>query len=103
MLELSLPPLLLSVLAGIGVGAIAGLSPGVHVNNTSAILLGMTPSLVAAGLPALCVAMIIIASTVSQSFLDIVPSIFLGAPDEATVMAVRQGTGCSSKAGAWRR
>ena len=81
----------LSVFAGILVGAVAGLLPGVHVNNTSAILLGMTPTMVAAGLPALYVAIMIIASTISQSFLDIVPSIFLGAPDEATAMAVLPG------------
>ncbi len=86
-----MPLLGLSVASGIVVGAIAGLLPGVHVNNTSAILLGMTPSLEAAGFPALYVAVMIIASTVSQSFLDIVPSIFLGAPDEATVMAVLPG------------
>ena len=89
MLELSL--FALSVLAGIVVGAIAGLLPGVHVNNTSAILLGLTPALVASGVPSLYVAIIIIASTISQSFLDVVPSIFLGAPDEATVMAVLPG------------
>ena len=89
MLELSL--FIISVLAGICVGAIAGLLPGVHVNNTSAILLGLTPALVASGFPAIYVAIMIIASTISQSFLDIVPSIFLGAPDEATVMAVLPG------------
>lgn len=91
MLELSLPLLGLSLVAGIAVGAVAGLLPGIHVNNTSAILLGMTPSMVAAGLPALYVAIMIVASTISQSFLDIIPSIFLGAPDEATVMAVLPG------------
>jgi putative membrane protein len=90
-LELSLPLFGASLLAGVAVGAVAGLLPGVHVNNTSAILLGMTPSMVAAGLPALYVAIMIIASTVSQSYLDIIPSIFLGAPDEATVMAVLPG------------
>jgi putative membrane protein len=90
-LELSLPLLGLSLFAGILVGAIAGLLPGVHVNNTSAILLGLTPALAASGIPALYVALMIVASTVSQSFLDIVPSIFLGAPDEATVMAVLPG------------
>lgn len=83
--------LALSLLAGIAAGAVAGLLPGVHVNNTSAILLGFTPAIVAAGVPALYVAAAIISSTVAQSFLDIVPSIFLGAPDEATVMAVLPG------------
>ena len=91
MLELSLLIFGAAVLAGIGVGAIAGLLPGVHVNNTSAILLGLTPALVASGIPALYVAVMIVASTISQSFLDIVPSIFLGAPDEATALAVLPG------------
>jgi putative membrane protein len=91
MLELSILLLAVSLIAGIVVGAIAGLLPGVHVNNTSAILLGMTPMLVAMGVPALYVALTIVVSTVSQSFLDILPSIFLGAPDEATVMAVLPG------------
>lgn len=91
MLELSLVLFSASVLAGIVVGSVAGLLPGVHVNNTSAILLGLTPGLEAAGIPALYVAIMIVASTISQSFLDIVPSIFLGAPDEATAMAVLPG------------
>ncbi|HTY91457.1 MAG TPA: tripartite tricarboxylate transporter permease [Methanocella sp.] len=91
MLELSLVLFCASVFGGIVVGAFAGLLPGIHVNNTSAILLGMTPALVASGLPALYVAVMIVASTISQSFLDIVPSIFLGAPDEATAMAVLPG------------
>jgi putative membrane protein len=91
MLELSILLLGVSLIVGIVVGAIAGLLPGVHVNNTSAILLGMTPMLVAMGVPALYVALTIVVSTVSQSFLDILPSIFLGAPDEATVMAVLPG------------
>lgn len=91
MLELSLVLLVVSVLAGIAVGCVAGLLPGVHVNNTSAMLLGMAPALAAMGLSPFYVAIIIVASTISQSFLDIVPSIFLGAPDEATAMAVLPG------------
>ena len=83
--------LAVSLVGGIIIGAIAGILPGVHVNNTSAILLGMTPVMVAAGMPALYIALMIVVSTVSQSFLDILPSIFLGAPDEATVMAVLPG------------
>lgn len=91
MLELSILMLGAAVLAGLLVGAGAGLVPGVHVNNTSAILLGLTPALVAAGMPALYVAVMIVASTIAQSFLDAVPAIFLGAPDEATAMAVLPG------------
>jgi len=83
--------LLASLAGGIVVGAIAGLLPGVHVNNTSAILLGFSPALAATGVPPLYIAIVIVASTVAQSFLDIVPSIFLGAPDEGTVLAVMPG------------
>lgn len=91
MLEVSLAILLLAVFAGICIGTIAGLLPGVHVNNTSAILLGISPALLAAGAEPLYVAVAIVASTVTQSFLDIIPSVFLGAPDEATVLAVMPG------------
>lgn len=91
MVDISIWYLFLSVLGGIAVGVVAGLLPGVHVNNTAAILLGLSPLLAAAGLLPLYVAAMIISSTIAQSFLDIVPSIFLGAPDEATVLAVMPG------------
>ncbi|WP_424358059.1 tripartite tricarboxylate transporter permease [Methanocella sp. MCL-LM] len=91
MLEVSLVLLLLSVSAGILIGMIAGLLPGVHVNNTSAILLGLSPALLAAGVEPLYVAITIVSSTISQSFLDIIPAVFLGAPDESTVLAVMPG------------
>lgn len=91
MTELSICLLILSLLGGIAIGTIAGLLPGVHVNNTSAILLGLSPGLIASGIQPLYIAMMIISSTVSQSFLDIVPSIFLGAPDDATALAVMPG------------
>lgn len=91
MLDLSLTLLAISILGGICIGTIAGLLPGVHVNNTSAILLGVSPSLTASGVSPLYIAVVIIVSTVSQSFMDIIPSIFLGAPEEATVMAVMPG------------
>lgn len=91
MLAISITALALSLLCGIGIGMIAGLLPGVHVNNTSAILLGFSPALVIAGVEPLYVAITIISSTVAQSFMDIIPSVFIGAPDEATVLAVLPG------------
>jgi putative membrane protein len=48
MLSLSLALLLISLVGGIAIGVIAGLLPGIHVNNTSAILLGLSPALAAA-------------------------------------------------------
>jgi putative membrane protein len=91
MLEIDMLYLALAVLGGIGIGTIAGLLPGVHVNNTSAILLGLSPALVAADVQPAYIAAAIVASTVTQSFLDIIPAIFLGAPDDATALAVMPG------------
>ena len=91
MLALSVEMLVLSLSGGIVIGAIAGLLPGVHVNNTSAVLLGLAPALAASGIQPLYIAVAIVASTIAQSFLDIVPSIFLGAPDDATALAVMPG------------
>jgi putative membrane protein len=90
-LEINLPYLTIALLGGVATGTIAGLLPGVHVNNTSAILLGLSSALAASGVPPVYIAIAIVASTVAQSFLDIVPSIFLGAPDDATVLAVMPG------------
>ncbi len=91
MLEIDLLYMALAVIGGIGIGTIAGLLPGVHVNNTSAILLGISPVLAAAGVQPTYIAAAIVASTVAQSFLDIIPAIFLGAPDDATILAVMPG------------
>lgn len=90
-MDVSLLYLGLSLSFGMIVGAFAGLLPGVHVNNTSAILLGLSPAFMSAGISPLYVAVMIIVSTVTQSFLDIIPSIFLGAPDEAYALAALPG------------
>ncbi len=90
-MRLYLPYLALALLGGIGIGTIAGLLPGVHVNNTSAILLGLSPAMAAAGVEPVYIAVAIVSSTVAQSFLDIIPAIFLGAPDDATALVVMPG------------
>ena len=91
MLAISIIALALSLLCGLVIGMIAGLLPGVHVNNTSAILLGFSPALLFAGVEPMYIAITIISSTVAQSFMDIIPSVFIGAPDEGTVLAVLPG------------
>jgi putative membrane protein len=91
MLSLSVALLLISLVGGIAIGTIAGLLPGIHVNNTSAILLGFSPAMAAAGVEPVYIAVAIVSSTVAQSFLDIIPAIFLGAPDDATALVVMPG------------
>jgi putative membrane protein len=82
---------LVSVLAGYILGVVSGLVPGIHTNNFALILLAFSPFLSEKGLPVVCVASMILANSISHTFHDIIPSIFLGAPGEDTALAVLPG------------
>lgn len=86
--EISLLLLLLSIFLGIILGIITGLTPGIHVNNAALFLVGISPLLYNLGFAPLYIAIIIISNSISHTFLDIIPSIFLGAPGEDTALAV---------------
>jgi len=78
--------ILLSLLIGIVFGVVAGLLPGLHPNNTIPIILGM--SFLFGPLPT---AIILVSSGVINSFINFIPSILLGAPEESTVLGVLPG------------
>jgi putative membrane protein len=79
-------PLLLGLLAGI----ITGLTPGIHINLVSLLLVGSAPFLLG-HFSLMGLAVFIIAMSVVHTFLDSLPSIFLGAPDAATALGVLPG------------
>jgi len=82
--------ILLAVLVGCCAGIITGLIPGVHINLVSIILLSVSGYLLGFAEPiTLCV--FIISMSVTHSFLDTIPSTFLGAPDADTALAVLPG------------
>lgn len=72
-------------LLGIAAGVAAGLLPGLHVNNIGAIAM---PLMAASGVGLLPFAVFLTAMATSQGFLNFIPAIFLGAPDESTVLSV---------------
>lgn len=78
--------LLFSSVIGILIGIIAGLLPGLHPNNTIPIILGL--SFVFGPLPT---AVILLTSGVVNSFINFIPSILLGAPDDSNVLGVLPG------------
>lgn len=82
---------LASVFAGYLLGVISGLVPGIHTNNFALILLAFSPILSDHGLPVICIAAMILSNSISHTFHDIIPSIFLGAPGEDTALAVLPG------------
>ena len=80
----------LFLLLGIAFGVVTGLTPGVHINLVSALLISVSGFLLLkVSVVAICV--FIVAMSVTHTFLDTIPSIFLGAPDSATALGVLPG------------
>src|SRR5437867_13175778 len=100
------PLLLLAAVAaftllGLCAGVCTGLAPGLHVNNVALLLLASRPAFEAAVLggfpgaaPQEVVAILssfVMGTVVGHSFLDFIPSIYLGAPEEKTALSVLPG------------
>ncbi|HID28026.1 MAG TPA: hypothetical protein EYP22_09490, partial [Methanosarcinales archaeon] len=88
---MSIPLLLLSILIGFILGIISGLIPGIHTNTFALILVAISPILQKFGFDILHIAIIILANSITHTFLDIIPSIFLGAPEGDTALTVLPG------------
>jgi putative membrane protein len=77
-------------LIGVLLGAITGLTPGLHVNTLVVIILSLTPffpeSLGIEGVVALIIAM-----SITHTFVSFIPAIFIGAPREDNVLSVLPG------------
>jgi len=82
--------ILLAIILGITAGTITGLIPGIHVNLISIILISLSPTLLGYT-NVLVLSCFIIGMAVTHSFLDSIPSIFLGAPDSDNVLIVLPG------------
>ncbi|MBW2971895.1 tripartite tricarboxylate transporter permease [Candidatus Woesearchaeota archaeon] len=82
--------LTLSIILGISAGIFTGLIPGIHINLVSLILLSVSPVLLHYT-NAVVLCCFIIAMAVTHTFLDAVPSIFLGAPDADQALNVLPG------------
>ncbi|HLC75430.1 MAG TPA: tripartite tricarboxylate transporter permease [Candidatus Nanoarchaeia archaeon] len=80
----------IAMLLGIACGIVTGLVPGVHVNMVSALLLSAAPVLLKIT-DAMPLSVFIISMAVVHTFLDTIPSIYLGAADVENVMAVLPG------------
>lgn len=77
--------IIILALAGICIGTVTGLLPGLHVNTVAIIGLSMFPAI---GLEPLDFAVVMTSMAITHSFLDFIPSIFLGAPEEDTALSV---------------
>lgn len=77
--------LLLLALLGCLLGVITGLTPGLHVNTIAIIGLCLFPSL---SISPLEFAVVMVSMAITHTFLDFIPAIFLGVPEEETALSV---------------
>ncbi|MAE49819.1 hypothetical protein CMI48_03260 [Candidatus Pacearchaeota archaeon] len=79
----------LAIIAGILAGTLTGLFPGIHINLVAAILLASIAT--STTFPPLALALFIVSLATTHTFLDFIPSIYLGAPEEDSFLAVLPG------------
>jgi len=82
--------LIIAIVLGIAAGIITGLTPGIHINLVSLLVLSAAPFL-SAYFSLIALACFIISMSVTHSFLDPIPSIYLGAPDSDQALGVLPG------------
>ncbi|MBW2983787.1 tripartite tricarboxylate transporter permease [Candidatus Woesearchaeota archaeon] len=81
---------IIAILCGILAGVVTGLIPGIHINLVSLLLVSISGYFLAIT-SSLTLGVFIIAMAVTHTFLDSIPSIFLGAPDADMVLGVLPG------------
>jgi putative membrane protein len=81
--------LIIALLIGILAGTFTGLAPGIHINLVSAIILGSLAYL--SQIPVLALAVFIVSMSITHTFIDFIPSIYLGAPDDESFLSILPG------------
>lgn len=82
--------LFLAITLGILFGTLTGLIPGIHINLIGALLISISVLLIQFTTPTILI-IFIVSMAITHTFLDFIPSIFLGAPDEDTVLSILPG------------
>src|SRR3989344_2824650 len=82
--------ILVALLLGVLSGIFTGITPGIHVNLVSVLVLTFSPFLLRITSP-LVLGGYIISLAITHTFLDVLPSIYLGAPDESQALGALPG------------
>jgi putative membrane protein len=82
--------ILISIFLGIFSGVITGITPGLHINLVNVGVLAIVPFL-PSSTPVLALCIFILAMSVTHTFVDALPSIYLGAPDPDHALSVLPG------------
>ncbi len=82
--------LLISIIIGIIAGAFTGLMPGIHINLVGAILVELSATAFF-WISHVFLVIFIASMSITHTFIDFIPSIFLGCPDTDTQLSVLPG------------
>jgi putative membrane protein len=82
--------LIIACIFGVLVGVLTGIVPGVHVNTVAAFTFSSSAYLMGYFSPEY-LAVFLISMSISHSLIDFIPTMFLGVPDEGTVLSVLPG------------
>jgi putative membrane protein len=77
------------MLIGICCGTFTGLAPGIHINLIAAILVSSISKI--QFISPISAVIFIVSMSITHTFLDFIPSIFLGAPEEDTFLSILPG------------
>ncbi len=81
--------IIIALFIGIFFGVCSGLFPGIHINLVAAFLLASIGYF--SGIEGIVLVVFIVAMAITHTFIDFIPSVFLGAPDDENFLAVLPG------------
>ena len=82
--------LIFFLVTGIILGIFTGLFPGIHINLVSAFLISFLSFFLSFSSP-IGLIIFIVSMSITHIFLDFIPSIYLGAPEESSSLAILPG------------
>lgn len=82
--------LIFACLLGVLCGTVTGLIPGIHVNTVGAFVFASSATILAFLSPEF-LAVFLMSTSISHALLEFIPSMFLGVPEEGTVLSVLPG------------
>jgi len=80
--------IILALLLGVTAGTFTGITPGIHINLVSAILISISA---VSFVQPISLAIFLVAMAIAHTFVDYIPSVFLGAPDEDNFLSILPG------------
>ncbi len=82
--------IILALVLGLLTGTLTGLAPGIHINLVSVILVSLSVSIFS-DVNSVYLIIFVVAMAITHTFVDFIPSIFLGAPEDGTELSVLPG------------